>query len=318
MTIPFISADDMRGGLNFAGLIEALRTEHLNESPEMERTLMTQEMSEASDRSYVAWHAWTHDDLLSVKLITVFPDNPQAQVPIPAIHALITLFDGHHGRPLALLDGTELTNWKTAAETALATDLLARKDAQSLLIVGAGALAPYHIRALLTARPGISRVMVWNRSRSKAMKMSEDMTTPIEIIDDLSLAVQEADIIVTLTSASEPLVRGAWLKPGTHLSLVGSFTPTMREVDDEVMRRGKIFVDTHQFSVEHCADLVQPIAAGVISAADIQADLFALCQNSHPGRSNEVEITVFKNAGGAHLDMYAAKFCLACCADNVN
>jgi ornithine cyclodeaminase/alanine dehydrogenase-like protein (mu-crystallin family) len=318
MTIPYICADDMRNGLTFAGLIDALRAEHLNEPPAMERTLMTQKMSDLSDRSYVAWHAWAHDDLLSVKLITVFPDNPRAQVPMPTVHALITLFDGHDGRPLALLDGTELTNWKTAAETALATDLLARKDAQSLLIVGAGALAPYHVRALLTARPGLSRIMVWNRSRSKAKKMVEAMTSPIEIVDDLPSAAQEADIIVTLTSAAEPLVRGAWLKPGTHLSLVGSFTPTMREVDDDVMRRGKLFVDTRQFSVEHCGDLVQPIAAGVISAADIQADLFALCQNSHPGRTGDEEITVFKNAGGAHLDMYAAKFCLACCADSVN
>ena len=99
------------------------------------------------------------------------------------------------------------------------------------------------------------------------------------------------------------MVQGDWLNPGTHISLVGSFTPTMREVDDEVMRRGKIFVDTHRFSVEHCGDLVQPIAAGVIGAADIQADLFGLCQNKHLGRSKDTEITVFKNAGGAHLDM---------------
>jgi len=308
----------MRNGLNFAGLIDALRAEHLNEPPAMERTLMTQNMSDLSDRSYVAWHAWAHDHLLSVKLITVFPDNPRAQVPMPTVHALITLFDGHDGCPLALLDGTELTNWKTAAETALATDLLARKDAQSLLIVGAGALAPYHVRALLTARPGLSRIMVWNRNRTKAKNMAEAIMSPIEIVDDLPSAAQEADIIVTLTSATEPLVRGAWLKPGTHLSLVGSFTPTMREVDDDVMRRGKLFVDTRQFSVEHCGDLVQPIAAGVISAADIQADLFALCQNSHPGRTSDEEITVFKNAGGAHLDMYAAKYCFACCADGVN
>jgi ornithine cyclodeaminase len=203
-----------------------------------------------------------------------------------------------------------LTYWKTAADSALAADYLARRDAKTLLMVGAGAMAPFLIRAHQSVRPKLERTLIWNRSREKAADLAAGWggTPGLEVVDALEEAVERADIICCATASRSPLIAGNWLKPGVHLDLVGGFTPEMREVDDEAIRRASIFVDCRDTTLDCVGDLTQPIAAGVISAGDLRADLYDLCSGRHGGRRDAAEITLFKSGGGGHLDLMTAEY----------
>lgn len=272
---------------------------------------MSQSACKGEEKSYLAWHAWSEESLC-VKMATIYAANPSMSPPLPAVQSVVALFDAESGEPTAIIDGTELTYWKTAADTCLGGEFLAREDAKTLLVVGAGGLAPYHIKAYRSIRPGLETVLIWNRSKDKAHRLAADpfIDGPARAVDDLVAAVAEADIVCCLTPVLSPILKGEWLRPGTHVALVGGYTPEMREADDEVMRHAQIFVDTRRFTIEHCGDLVSPINAGVIAVGDIVADLFDLCRGVHPGRDDEDQITVFKNAGGAHLDLFASQYLL--------
>jgi ornithine cyclodeaminase len=225
---------------------------------------------------------------------------------------VIVAFDGSTGSPLAVIDGTELTYWKTAASSGLAASYLAPPEPRTLLLVGAGGLAPYLVHVHRAVRPSIERVLVWNRSTVNSEKLVEHpmLGDGAIVVEDLDAAVGEADVISTATRSESPLVRGRSLKPGSHLDLVGGYTPTMREADDEAVRRGTLFADAAIFSIDHCGDLSDPIARGVIDRSDVRADLFGLCRGEHPGRSGTDEITIFKSGGGAHLDLFATRYAL--------
>jgi ornithine cyclodeaminase len=217
------------------------------------------------------------------------------------------------GRPIAVIDGTALTLRKTAADSGLGAKLLARADAKTLLMIGAGALAPHLIGAHLAVRPSLERVLVWNRSAPRRDRLLEQLARqriPAEASADLEAAVRAADVISAATLSSEPLVRGAWLRPGTHVDLVGAYTPTMREADDEAMRRARVHVDYPGSTIGESGDLTQPIASGAITEQDVLGDLFDLCQGRVPGRRGADEITLFKNGGGSHLDLFTAEFLL--------
>jgi len=242
---------------------------------------------------------------LGVKLVTVFPENP-ARGRRPSVQAVYVMFDGTDGRPVAIMDGTELTYRKTSADSALGSRLLSRPDSRTLLMVGAGGLAPHLITAHRQVRPSIDRVLIWNRTRSKAERLAAELGA--EVADDLRQAIPGADIISTATMAPEPLILGDQLSPGTHLDLVGAFLPHCREIDDEVIRRATIFVDSRDAAVHECGDLVIPLRSGLITEDDIEADLFQLCRGDHPGRSHLDEITLFENGGGGHLDLMTATF----------
>lgn len=287
------------------GLVEAMRQGHRRPAPLMERVLMTEP---GTDNSFLVWHAWAPGSMIAVKMGTIFPANPGAVAPLPAVQAVITAFDGVDGSPRALIDGTELTYWKTAASSALAADFLARQDVRTLLMVGAGGLAPYLARAHRAIRPSIERVLVWNRSRPRADALAAELGGAV--VEDLDGAVAEADVVCAATAATEPLIHGAVVRPGTHLDLVGGFTPEMRESDDEVARRARLFVDAAMFNIDHCGDLCQPIASGLRSRADVEADLFGLCRGEHPGRTSDDDITLYKSGGGAHLDLMATRFAM--------
>jgi ornithine cyclodeaminase/alanine dehydrogenase-like protein (mu-crystallin family) len=305
MQLPFITGDEIRARLDILGLVEAMRQGHRQPAPVMERVLMAEP---GTDNSFLVWHAWAPGSMIAVKMGTIFPGNPSLPEPRPAVQAVITAFDGVDGTPVALIDGTELTYWKTAASSALAADFLARPDATTLLMVGAGGLAPYLAMAHRAVRPTIDRVLVWNRSRHKAERMADAIGG--EVVDDLDAAVAEADVVSAATAAIEPLIHGAVVRPGTHLDLVGGFTPEMRESDDEVARRARLFVDAAMFNIDHCGDLCQPIASGVRSRDDVEADLFGLCRGEHPGRTSADDITLYKSGGGAHLDLMATRFAM--------
>ena len=249
--------------------------------------------------------AWEAGEAIGVKLVTVFPDNPTLHR-IPSVQAVVVLFDGTNGEPRALLDGTELTYRKTAADSALGSQILSRTGSSTLLMVGCGALAPHLIAAHRTVRPSIERVVVWNRTPDKAGQLVADGVAD-EVAADLASAVAAADIVCTATMAREPLIQGAWLRPGTHVDCVGAFLPDHREVDDEVVRRAEIFVDSRLAPLRECGDLVIPLAAGVISPEDVLADLYELCDGRHRGRSSDGAITMFENGGGGHLDLTVAR-----------
>ncbi|MCC2111713.1 MAG: ornithine cyclodeaminase family protein, partial [Hyphomicrobiales bacterium] len=226
----------------------------------------------------------------------------------PSIHGTYLLISGEDGGVLSALDGARLTLWRTAAASALAAKALARKDARRMVMVGAGALAPFLIRAHAAVRP-IAEVSIWNRSRSAAEEVAEALTDQdfaVTVCDDLAAAVAAADIVSAATLSSGPLIRGEWLKPGTHVDLVGAFRPDMRESDDEAISRARIFVDTRAGAPKEGGDIAIPLAAGLITEADIVADLFELCRGTIAGRQSESEITLFKSVGTAIEDLAAA------------
>jgi ornithine cyclodeaminase len=304
----FIDADQVDALLDYPGLLAALEAGHRAGVDEAERLLLEQPGPDGAARHFLIWPAWQRGEALGIKLVTSFPDNPDKG--LPTVQALYVLFDGAEGAPSALIDGTAMTPWKTAADSALGARFLAREDAEHLLMVGAGVMAPHLIRAHLTARPSIRRVTVWNRTRDKAARLARDLTLAgVEMADveDLETAVRSADVISCATGATAPLIQGAWLQPGTHLDLVGGFTPEMREADDEACRRARIHVDSRWFTLGCVGDLTAPIASGAIAERDVLGDLFELCRGECPGRRNPEEITLYKNAGGAHLDLMTAR-----------
>lgn len=242
-----------------------------------------------------------------MKLASVFPAN--AERGMPTIASVFVLFDGETGAPLAVIEATPLTIRKTAANSALGADYLARRDVRTLLMIGAGKQAPSQIEAHRTVRPSLARILVWNRTASAAEALAARLRAQglaAETTTDLEAAARSADVICCATASRSPILRGAWLAPGTHVDLVGSFTPEMREADDEVMRRGRLYVDSRWFTAGVAGDIVQPMRDGVITKADIAGDLFDLTQDKVSGRQSDAEITIFKNGGGGHLDLMAA------------
>lgn len=245
----------------------------------------------------------------AVKLATLFPGN--AACGLPTIQALVVLFDGRTGAPVALADGTEITRRRTAAASALAAGYLARADASRLLVIGTGALAPHLIRAHAAVRP-IAEVLVWGRDPTKAAAVAASAAAAhsdlaVRAAPDLAVAAAQADLISCATAAREPVLRGAWLKAGTHVDLVGSFSPDTREADDDVMRGARIFVDTRDGALTEAGDLLIPLASGVIGPDDVVAELSDLCAGRVLGRASASEITVFKSVGAALEDLVAAE-----------
>lgn len=296
--------------LPYDPLIEALAAAHRDSTPEIGRALLSPPaQSGHGEEGFLVLPAWAPGRALGVKMATFFPHNASSVDDLPTVQAVYQLFDGRDGRPLAVIDGTALTLRKTAGDSGLGARLLARVDAEVLLMIGAGALAPHLIRAHMTARPSLRRVLVWNRTAARRDSLLAELGReglPGEAAADLETAVRAADVVCAATMATEPLVQGAWLKPGSHVDLVGGFTPAMREADDEVVRRARIFVDFRGSTVAEVGDLTQPIADGLIAAQDVLGDLFDLCQG-RCGRAADEEITFYKNGGGGHLDLFTAE-----------
>jgi alanine dehydrogenase len=252
--------------------------------------------------------AWTESEekYLGCKVVTVFPGN--AAQGKPSLYGSYLLLSGESGEPLAVMDGRSLTAWRTGCASALAARYLARADAAHLVMVGAGALVPHLVRAHMSVRP-IAKVTLWNRTRSRAVQAAFALAvtgTEVEVTDDLEAAVKTADIVSCATLSAEPLIRGAWLKKGAHVDLVGGFTPKMREADDETIRRARVYVDTRAGAMREAGDIVQPLRRKVLSKDDIAGDLFDLCRGKVKGRRRKDEITLFKSVGTALEDLAAA------------
>jgi alanine dehydrogenase len=250
--------------------------------------------------------AWSRA-FTGLKTVVVKFDN--AAKGLPTITASYLLIDNDTGATVAMLDGTELTRRRTAAASALAASYLAHPDAATLLMVGTGALAPHFIRAHAAVRP-IRKVLLYNRSPAKAAALAAEIATDgfdAAPVVDLASAVAEADIVSCATSSTQAIIKGEWLKPGTHVDLAGAFTPTMREVDAETVARATVFVDTRDGAEAEAGDLIQARAEGRFSMDRIAGDLFDLCRGRVQGRQAPEEITLFKSCGTAIEDLAAAE-----------
>jgi ornithine cyclodeaminase len=307
-----ITAADIAAVLGYPALVEALKDAFRGDVTVPLRHHHTVPQPRRGSATLLLMPAWSAGEpaerFLGCKIVTVFPDNAAAGQ--PSLHGSYLLMSGATGAPLALMDAAALTAWRTAAASALASTYLAREDAAHLVMIGAGALAPHLVRAHAAVRP-IKRVTLWNRTRSRAISVAFGLTVSgIDVMvaeaDDLESAVAEADIVCCATLASAPLVRGRWLRPGTHVDLVGGFTPKMREADDETVRRARIYVDTRAGALKEAGDVVIPLRRKVIAKADIRGDLFGLCRGTAKGRTNDKQITLFKSVGTAIEDLAAA------------
>ncbi|MGP9818648.1 ornithine cyclodeaminase family protein [Salinarimonas sp. NSM] len=313
-----VSAAEIDAALTFPGLVDALdaafrgdlvapvRHHHGVARPDGDATLLL--MPAWSGIGETA--ASADGGALGVKIVAVFPGNGARG--LASVQGVYYLADGATGVPRAVLDGARLTLWRTACASALAARRLARPDAARLTMVGAGALAPFLIRAHTSQRP-IEAVTIWNRDPAKAQALAADLATqglPTTASADLESAVRAADIVSCATLSREPLVRGAWLAPGAHLDLVGAFNSSMREADDEALRRAAVFVDTPAALTEG-GDVAIALRDGVIARDHVRGDLFGLCRGEVPGREGAEAITLFKSVGAAIEDLAAAMAVMA-------
>jgi ornithine cyclodeaminase/alanine dehydrogenase-like protein (mu-crystallin family) len=308
-----ISASDVDRVLGYTALADALARAFAEGVQAPTRHHHTIQRPDGADTTLLLMPAWSDfcargtsaDGYIGVKLVTVSPDNNALAK--PAVMGVYILSDGQTGEPLALIDGQALTVWRTATASALTGRYLARKNASRMAMLGAGRLAPHLIRAHAAMRP-ISHVTLWNRSRENADAVAEalrDDPFEVRVLEDREEAIRDADIISAATISETPLIEGRWLKPGSHVDLVGAFTPKLRESDDETVRRATLFVDTFDGALTEGGDLVQPIEAGIVSRDDVKADLAMLASGTHPGRTSDDEITLFKSTGCA-LEDFAA------------
>ena len=306
--IRVIGAEAVAGALDYPSLVDALGDMYRVGCELNEMFRLSLAGSGGTVSNFLMRPAWQRDRNIGIKLATVFPDNNAKG--LPTVFGTYVLMDGATGAPLACIDGTLLTLYKTAANSALGATYLARDDAETMLMVGAGAMAPHLIEAHAAVRP-IRRVRVWNRTPARAEALAGGRSWPaglaVSAVGDLEGAAREADVISCATMTVEPLIRGAWLKPGAHLDLVGGYTPKMREADDEAVRRARVFVDTREGTLTEVGDICAPLANGVIGEADIEADLTQLVRGERGGRRGPEEITLFKNGGGGNQDLATAQ-----------
>jgi len=306
--VRLVGEEELAAVLDDRSLVECLR-EAFREGAESPLRQHYDVGARGTEGTLLLMPAWQPGRSLGVKVATVFPGN--AARGRSAVQASYLLLDAQTGAARALMDGAALTRRRTAAASALAATYLARSDSATLVMVGTGSLAPHLVAAHAAARP-IREVRVWGRSKEKAAALASRLDRPglrVTAAPDLDEAVRAADIVSCATLADAPLVHGAWLRPGTHVDLVGGFTPSMREADDDAVRRSRVFVDTPA-ALQEAGDVVQPIARGLLRAEDV-ADLFDLVRGARPGRQGDAEITLFKSVGTALEDLAAARLAFA-------
>ncbi len=278
--------------LTWAGLLDALEAGHRLPPAEIRDMLLYRGGDTLLNRA-----AWIDGLGQLVKVATIFPGN-RAQG-LASVNGAVTLYDDATGLLRALVDFHLVTKWKTAGDSLLAAKRLARGDARHILLVGAGTVA----RSMVDAYSSVftdAHFTVWSRNRATAAGMG------LQVADDLEAAVAQADIICTATMATDPLIKGDWLRPGQHLDLIGAYTPAMREVDDAAIARARVFVDARATTLHHIGELIEPLKSGALTPAGVIADYY-----DDPAlftRTSEDEITICKNGGGAHLDLMTATY----------
>ena len=295
MDIPYIKAEHVK--LDWAQIVAALQRGHRQAAPKISDQFLHRGRDTLLSRA-----AWIDGLGVAVKSVTVFPDST------PSVQGAMLVFNDTSGAVEAVIDSALVTKWKTVADSLLGAQFLARPESKRLLIIGAGTVAEGLAEAYPVLFPGLE-IEVWNRSADKAKALAA-RAPHIKAVADLAAAVERADIISTATMAKTPVLNGAWLQAGQHLDLIGAFTADMREADDLALQRSRIFVDSVETTLRHIGELMIPLASGAISQRDILGDLYDLAKGAQ-GRENEADITLFKNGGGAHLDLMVGREILA-------
>ncbi len=306
-----LNALAVRQALPWPGLIEAIETLFAQGATVPQRQVLSIEDTSRPDGAkalgaLLLMPAWIGGDSIGVKAVTFFPGN--RELGLSTISAAYLLFDGRTGAIKAACDGDEITVRRTAATSAAAAKRLARMDAKRLLVVGTGQLAPNMALAHACVR-SYDIIEIYGRDPQKAaavVRQLGDEGLRATVAGDLATSAARADVICSVTSATSPVILGEWLKPGTHVDLVGGFKDDMREADDACVSNASIFVDARAGALL-AGDLAQPIRAGIISETAIRADLRELVTGVHRGRSKDTEITLFKSVGNALEDLAAGK-----------
>lgn len=308
----YISANDLAQYLTWPKLVEALRdifTTNVH-SPVRHHHFMN--VPDAPQATLLLMPAWIEGKYLGVKQVTVFPGNNAKG--LPGLTSLYTLSCGQTGQTLAQMDGNLITARRTAAASALASSYLSRPDTHSMLMVGAGRMGHVLVPAHMSVRP-IDTIWVWDRTPAAAAAFvtqlnAEGHNAKACSTEQLAKVAGSVDLISCATMANDPIIKGEWLKPGTHIDLVGSFTPTMREADNKTIQKAAVFVDTRAGALAETGELLIPIQEGVFSANNIIAELTELCGKQHSGRVQlddpENSITLFKSVGDSREDLAAA------------
>ncbi|XP_010279047.1 PREDICTED: uncharacterized protein LOC104613056 [Nelumbo nucifera] len=309
----FLDNGAMRSLLSYQSLLQHLQYSFPSVSTAIQSPIR-QNYSIDSSSSLLLMPSWSLSPFLpyiGVKLVTSYPQNSARN--LPGIHASYLLFDSTTGQPVAVMDGTELTLWRTACVSALASKFLSREDSEVLVMIGAGSLAPYLVKAHASVRPNLKKVIIWNRrverasDLAKKLQEEEDLNgVCFEHTECLNEIIGLGDIVSCATSSESPIVMGGALKAGAHLDLVGSFTPSMRECDDEAIKRGRVFVDCEAALIE-AGELVGAFQRGVLSHEEIGGSLVDLIKGDKVGRNSSEEITLFKSVGSAVVDILSAQ-----------
>ena len=301
-----ISAEEVHQSLSFPALVDALQEAYSGDYSMPPRQVFLLDEEAGGHDAFAVLPSWS-EQLIAVKAFTYFP---AAEAPFKSLYSKVMLFDREHGEPLALVDGTTVTFWRTAGISGLATRLLAREDAQSMLMLGTGNLAPYIIRANASVRD-LKKVMVWGRTQSKAEEVAAIMNEEfpgIEVVpvDDRQSACAEADIVVAATGSHEPVVLGEWIKPGPHTDFIGNHHANKRECDTDLIIKSKVYADSRVNAFKEAGEILLPIEEGVFSKEGVVAELAEMCRGSATLRESEDEITLFKSIGMAMSDLVGA------------
>ena len=306
-----ITADEVHEVCSYLELVDSLEEFHRNAPADLKDMLLSSvEKDPKSDNHFLVRAAWSGGTALGLKAATIFPDNVE-DYGRPAIHAIYALYDGRSGVPVAVIDGTAMTYYKTAADSALGSKYLANPNVSFMAMIGAGAMAPHLIKAHCEIHPSIRQVTIWNRTFERAEKLAESLNlNHIEINSsrDIEAAVRNADLVSSATMTTEPIISGEWVSTGTHLDLVGAYRLDMREVDDEAITKSRIFVDSRKTTVGEIGEIEIPLRNGIIRESSVLADLYELCSKKAEGRISEQDVTLFKNGGGGHLDLMTAQY----------
>lgn len=303
-----ISHDEASDLLGMSRLIDDLRQAFINGASVPPRHHHTIGVSGEPDATLLLMPSWQEsgaDGYLGVKLVTVFPGN--AARSRPGLTSCYLLFNSRTGEQLATIDGNAITVRRTVSVSALAASYLARRDAEDLLVLGSGRVASLLPEAYQCVRD-IRRVRVWDINPESAQRMVGQLQgrgIDAAVVEDLQAAVTDADIVTSATLATAPLIKGEWLRPGTHVDLIGAFTPAMREADDATLQRSRVYTDTIE-ALHEAGEFTQSIAAGTFAEGDIAGTLAQLCRGEIAGRESDDHITTFKAVGTALADLAAA------------
>ncbi|MCF3594909.1 ornithine cyclodeaminase [Rhodobacteraceae bacterium LMO-12] len=298
MSIPMIPFVEGEARLSWQGLLKAFEAGHEMAKAEIGDTFLYRGKDTLLSRA-----AWIDGMGQAVKTATIFPGNPGQGKPM--VNGAVNLYSDKDGTLEAIVDFHLVTKWKTAGDSLYSASKLAREGAQDFLIVGAGTVGRSMFEAYGALFPG-ARFSVWNRSPEGAEAMVAQCPGMV-VACDLEAAVGAADVIVTATMSSEPVIKGAWLRPGQHLDLIGAYRPDMREVDDEAMTRARVFVDSYDTTLAHIGELIEPLKSGALKRDDVISDFY---MPETYVRQSDDEITIAKNGGGAHLDLMTSRYIL--------